>query len=229
MMLNLGPVRAVYVVDVCGTLVRDDTTLGLLGHHFCHGSSGPPRRFMFHALTGRYSPLRLAIAVIEKLTERHVLKHVAVRLLAGFTADSLDRSAVEYAELLLKERRVQPVWRVLESSGARDDLVLASASLEPIVGRLASVIGARHVASSLEQHDGILTGRYADDLTGRKIQALHGKYGASSLEGKVIAISDNYTDRTLLETASIAYVVLHREAHRARWAGLEATFLRLDE
>lgn len=229
MTASASPERFVYVVDVCGTLVLDDTTLGLLCHHFRLASGGSSRRFMFCALTARHSPLRLGLAIIEKLTGLHVLKHAAVRLLAGSTVESLDRSALEYAELLLKKRRVQPVWRVLESSGARDELVLASASLEPIVGRLASVLGARHVASALEQREGILTGRYANDLTGRKVQALQGKYGALFLAGKVVAISDNYTDRSLLEAASNAYVVLHREAHRARWAGLKAVFLRLEE
>lgn len=221
--------KPVYVVDVCGTLVLDDTTLGLLRYHFSRDTGGRARRFIFHALTARRSPLRLGVAVIEKLMGRHVLKHSVVRLLAGSTVESLNRSAAEYAELLLKERRVQPVWRVLENSGARADLVLASASLEPIVERLASVMGARHVASALEQRDGVLTGRYANDLTGRKVQALQGKYGASILGGKVIAISDNYTDRNLLEAASSAYVVLHRHAHQARWVGIEATFLKLYE
>jgi hypothetical protein len=43
------------------------------------------------------------------------------------------------------------------------------------------------------------------------------------------AISDNYSDRTLLEKATQAYVVLHRASHRQRWQGLNATFLEVGE
>lgn len=62
-----------FITDVCGTLVYDDTTLGLLKQHF---SQQPERRWrlpMLRALTAHRSPFRLGIAVIERLTGKHVL------------------------------------------------------------------------------------------------------------------------------------------------------------
>ena len=108
-------------------------------------------------------------------------------------------------------------------------MILASASLEPVVAALASTMGARYVASGLRQQAGILTGLYASDLTGRKEQALIEKYGHDVLAGQVCAISDNFSDRLLLEKAANAYVVLHSESHRQRWQGLNATFLQVGE
>lgn len=219
----------VYVVDVCGTLVRDDTTLGLLRHHFAQTPQQRMRRFVFTAMTASRSPIRLGFAVLERLTGKHLLKHAAVKLLAGDRADALDRSAAQYAAVLLKERRVASVWPLIEQAARAGRVVLASASLEPVVACLAADIRSRHVASQLEQQSGVLTGRYAKDLTGEKEQAIVEKYGADVLAGRVCAISDNFSDRPLLEKAAQAYVVLHRESHRQRWQALNATFLQVDE
>lgn len=219
----------VYVVDVCGTLVHDDTTLGLLRHHFARDGNRRVRYMLFWAMTARRSPLWLAFAVLEKLTGQHLLKHAAVRLLAGDRVNSLDQSAAEYAARLLMQRRVASVWPLLDVPLQARRVVLASASLEPVVAALASTMGVRHVASGLGQQAGILTGRYVSDLTGRKEQALIEKYGHDVLAGQVCAISDNFSDRSLLEKAAQAYVVLHSESHRQRWQGLNATFLQVGE
>ena len=219
----------VYVVDVCGTLVRDDTTIGLLRHHFARDGNRRIRYMLFCAMTARRSLLRLAFAVLEKLTGQHLLKHAAVRLLAGDPVSSLDQSAAEYAARLLAYRRVASVWPLLNAPVQARRVVLASASLEPVVAALASTMGVRHVASGLGQQAGILTGRYVSDLTGRKEQALIEKYGHDVLAGQVCAISDNFSDRPLLEKAACAYVVLHRKSHRQRWQGLDATFLQVGE
>lgn len=227
--MTAAPDLDVYVVDVCGTFVRDDTTLGLLRHHFSCATRQRIRYMVFHAMTMRSSPLRLAFVVAEKLTGQYLLKHFAIRLLAGTRMDALNQSAAEYASQLLAERRVPAVWRLLAAPLQSGRVVLASASLEPVVAALAAATGARHVASELAHFDGVLTGRYAADLTGRKEEALVEKYGQSLLAGQMCAISDNFSDRPLLEKAAQAYVVLHHESHRQRWHGLDATFLKVDE
>lgn len=218
----------VYVVDVCGTLVQDDTTLGLLRHHFGRTTARPWRGKLLRALTAQRSPLRLGFALIEKISGRHVLKHVLVRMLKGDRLDALNGSAVEYASHLLDKRRVPGVWQRLGEPFSSGRVVLASASLEPVVAALAAATGARYVASTLEVRRGVLTGAYAQDLTGCKESALLGKFGAGVLAGQMCAISDNLSDRPLLEKASQACVVLHKPAHRSRWAGMNATFLQVD-
>lgn len=216
-----------YVVDVCGTLVVDDTTLGLVRHHFARDGKRPLRAWLVNAVA---TPRRLpwwGFAVAEKLTGQQLLKHFAVRLLAGERSEALDQSAREYARALLAERRIAPVWEVLEEPFAMGRVVLASSSLEPVVAALASLTGARYVASRLAQRDGRLTGRYATDLTGRKPQALVEKYGEALLEKPVGVVTDNASDRALVETASVAYIVLHRTAHRKRWLGIGANVIEI--
>lgn len=219
----------VYVVDVCGTLVREDTTLGLLRHHFARDQDRPLRYMLFRVISAQLSPVRLVFALLEKLTGQHFLKHAVVGLLAGDHVEVLNHSAAEYAAQLLDQRRVASVWSLLAEPLKAQRVVLASASLEPVVAALAMAMDVRYVASALGQQEGRLTGRYATDLTGLKEQALLEKYGSNVLSGRVCVISDNFSDRPLLERAARAYVVLHRESHRHRWNGLDATFIKVTE
>ena len=219
----------IYVVDVCGTLVRDDTTLGLLDYHFCKDGSRFLRGRIFKSVCMRRSLFWFMFAVAEKETGRHLLKHFAVRLLAGERLEALERSAREYSELLMAKRRVPTVRLLLEQPFSHGRVVLASASLEPIVAALAAAAGARYVASTLEHHEGVLTGHYETDLTGGKRQALLKKFGDDILTGRVFVITDNLTDRSLMDNAARAYVVLHDPAHRERWRGVNAIFIGVDE
>lgn len=217
------------VVDVCGTLVRDDTTLGLLRHHFSRMRDRRTRVLALRALTARRSPLRVLVAVLEKFTGRHLLKRLLVGMLAGDREAEIDVSAREYAQALLENRRVTAVWERLGLPHGAERIVLASASLEPVVKALAEALGTRYVASSLEAHDGVLTGRYQADLTGKKEEAIARKYGPDVLEMPFGAFSDNLTDRDLMAKACSACVVLHRESHRERWNGMAAEYVRIDE
>lgn len=217
----------VYVVDVCGTLVRDDTTIGLLRYHFARDKDRPLRYVLFRVISAQRSPVRLVFALLEKLTGQHLLKHAVVRLLAGDHVERLNHSAAEYAAQLLDQRRIASVWSLLDAPLKDQRVVLASASLEPVVAALAMAMDVRYVASALGQQEGMLTGRYLSDLTGHKEQALLEKYGPHVLSGQACVISDNFSDRPLLERAARAYVVLHRESHRQRWHGLDATFLQV--
>jgi phosphoserine phosphatase len=218
-------VPPIYIVDVCGTLVRDDTTLGLLFHHFGRKPGVNGRYSVLCLIAARSSPLRLAFAVLEKLSGRHWLKHAAVRLLDGESSAALEQSAREYAQYLLSHRRVATVWSAIADPLKSHDLILASASLEPIVSALAEQIGVGYVASSLQHFNGRLTGRYARDLSGAKDLALTEKFGADLLARPYCAISDNYTDKDLLVRARKCFVVVQTTAQRGRWAGVDAEFL----
>lgn len=216
-----------FVVDVCGTLVQDDTTLGLLRYHFDRFDGRSFHSTVLSLLTARGSPLRWAFVVLEKATGRHWLKYLLVRLLAGDQASVLDESGRAYVQVLLSRRRVQPVWDRLGQVGQPDHIILASASLEPVVRPLAEAMGARYVSSTLEVRDGVLTGRYVEDLTGQKESAIVRKYGKDALASPFAAFSDNLSDRPLLAKAGYACVVLHRESHRARWSNLSADYVRV--
>ena len=225
--MNNNSNATLFIADVCGTLVYDDTTLGLLRVHFSQQPERQWRLPMLRALTAHRSPFRLGIAVIECITDKHVLKHLLVRMLKDDTVSSLELNAGVYAQWLLDNRKVPDVWNVITPAIKDKHIILASASLQPIVSAMAKQLDVRFVASELESNEGVLTGRYKSDLTGLKLQALSDLIGHDPSSSFYDAISDNITDRELLIGARRAYVVLHKASHKERWAGLTATYIRL--
>ena len=220
--------NTLFVVDVCGTLFTEDTTLGLLRYHFDRVSDRRFRKLLFKACTTHMSPIRFGFIALEFLSGKHWLKYAAVKLLNGDHLDSLHESARLYAAHLIATKKIPSIWRLLESSAPKKRILLASASLEPVVASLAGKMGARYVASQLEQNDGILSGHYHVDITGSKAQAILNKYGPAALDGHVCAISDNFSDRALLENVGKAIVVLGKKHHQSRWPGMNALFLNVD-
>jgi phosphoserine phosphatase len=213
----------IWLVDLCGTLVRGDTTIGFVRYHL--GKQPGMRRTLCRAMTAQYSPLRLIFVLLERLSGRHLFKHWVVSLLAGTTLEKLENSAKEYAAFLLKERRLPEVWQLLSEKKRGDLVIIASASLEPVVRQIAQQMQVCHVASVLEECGGVLTGRYAIDITGEKEQAIKRKYQGVLVCPPMRVISDNLSDRLLLEMADEPYVILHRPSHRHRWAGMKAVFI----
>lgn len=226
--MNNNSNATLFITDVCGTLVYDDTTLGLLRVHFSQQPERQWRLPMLRALTAHLSPFRLGIAVIERLTGKHVLKHLLIRMMENDTVSSLELNAEVYAQWLLDNRKVPAVWDVITPAIKDKHIILASASLQPIVSALAKQLGVRFVASELESSNGVLTGRYKRDLTGLKLQALSDLIGHDLSSRFYDAISDNITDQELLSGAKRAYVVLHKASHKERWVGLNATYIRLN-
>jgi phosphoserine phosphatase len=222
-----GPVAETFVVDVCGTLVWEDTTIGLLRYHLDRAPERRWRAVCLKLLVSRSSPLFWIFVALERLLRLHVLKHVLVRLLKGDSTQDLEQSAQEYAHMLWRERRVPAVWSAIQDAAAGGRVVLASASLEPVVRNLASLLSARYVASSLDVRHGVLTGRYGTDITGDKIRALREQHAVDVTEGGCCVISDNWSDRLLLSHAAHAVVVLHRASHRSRWGALKAQYLEI--
>lgn len=211
------------IVDVCGTLVRDDTTSGFV--HWYLAERGDWRGPALRMATARYSPLRLGLAALQRAGGADLPKLLPIRQLQGAAVAEVAGSAARYADWLLAERRVEAVRRLLERTAREGPLVLASSGIEPVVAALARRLGALHVASTLARRDGHYLGRYDVDLTGCKAAALDGVLPAGWRGAGYVAASDNLSDRTLLAGARDAYVVLRTPRQRRRWGAFTATYL----
>lgn len=206
------------ITDVCGTLVHDDTTLGLLRYHF---QQGPGRACRWRAACFRFlsaRPVRLGFAILERLSGNPIYKTQLIALLRGEPVCALEESAEGYAALLTADY-CNPVFEVLQEAKEEGRIVLASASLAPIVAALAAQLSVPYVASQLSQENGLLSGRMAIDLTGQKAAALADLNGAPLARGSFDMISDNFSDLSMLRDASEAFIVLRARSHRKRWKG----------
>jgi len=219
--------KNLYIIDVCGTLFFEDTTIGLLRFHFSRKGKNRFRQFLMQALTSKASPFGLVFKLLERVLSRHILKHLLIRLVAGELESDFEMSAEKYVRELLLHRKIHHVWSKFESQTMPVQIILASASVEPVIKYLAITMGAEFVASKLEVVEGVLTGRFGDDISGRKEQAIKNKLSINLRLTSFVAISDNLTDKSLLMQATKAVVVLHRDRDRARWWPIDAEFLEV--
>ena len=216
------------VVDVCDTLVKGDTTIGLLKFHFTLFHRNRIKFFLFHIFSLKISPFYLLFVLSEKLFRRQLFKYIIVGLLFGESKSSLDYSALVYARYLRRNCLLKSVSRWISDVSDYDNIILASASLEPIVKALADSMNVRYVASTLRFKDGICTGRYLSDITGEKESAIIKKYGFEVLSQPFSMVTDNISDYGFLMTSSNPCVVLHKSSRRSAFAGLNPFFITVD-
>jgi phosphoserine phosphatase len=214
----------VYLFDVCGTLFRDDTTLGFLNFVVRNHKS---RSLWLSIVSSRRSPVRWGLALAEKLTGRAWIRDCSLLVLRGYSRAQVDRWAREYVAHLLEARREAKPFALFEKALGEFEVVLASASLEPVVGALAEKFSVSFVASSLAWSADRCQGYLQQDLSGTKEQAILSKLGSNYVGEGCHCVSDNFSDRSLLEKCQGRTVVLRRPSHRNFWNSLEAEFIEV--
>ncbi|WP_290525575.1 hypothetical protein [Alcanivorax sp.] len=211
------------VVDVCGTLFSEDTTVGLVGAHV-NRTGNVIKRISYLLLTVKFSPFYIAFLLLERLCRQHVYKHVLILFLRGAIKHDLELTANSYLDYLLNCKKQEAVWSRLRLSEC-EILVLASASLEPFILALASRLNCLYVASELECDSDRYSGRLSIDITGKKVDRLAEKFRDFNPRNISTVVSDNLTDKGLLSLATNPVVVVNRRKDRVRWKNLEAEYL----
>lgn len=213
------------IFDVCGTLFRDDTTLGFLFH--LTKKHRPARWYLLNLCFHRRSPGFWLLTLMERLASRHVAKHLAVYQISGFSQQLVEQEARAYVDFLLKDRVRTEIFphfvRALESG----QTILASASLEPVIRALAERFQVDYLASSLQIRDGRYTGKLLTDLTGKKLEELKRRFGPDWLSRDRHCYTDNFSDLELCHECSRRTVVLLKPRHRRRWGSLAADYVQV--
>lgn len=205
----------VHIFDVCGTLFVEDTTLGLLRWHTRRRGQWV-RHFVLNLMTARWSPLRLCFMALERVTGNHLAKHLALLTLSGEDVERVNCSAEEYADYLVAKRTIPELFARLEAMRCVGRVILASGSVDPLIRTLCRRWNVEGLSSQLERRHGTYTGRLAEDLTGRKTEALR-SLGVEMAKTSAWGYSDNLSDLPLLKECKHQVVVLHRSVHRRRW------------
>lgn len=179
------------VVDLCGTLVRENTTHGFLRIAPLQGFAGLRRTFLL-------SNTGLAAGNwISGLQHRCRL----VGCLHGVPREVLQTYALTYARATLTANSRRWIERRIRN--APDRTVLASASLDIVVAAFAELLDVRFWVGSELGYDtnGRCTGLITRDATGCKLQLLETRLGRP-LRGFSL-ITDNPEDTDLMATAGL--------------------------
>ena len=214
---------ALVVCDVCHTLFEVNTTAGFV--RYAMRQTDPLRYGLARLLQSRRTPLLYALLVGGKLLGQDLGRDAQLRLLKGYYRDALSQLAGRWLDEELGRLRRDAIYQPVKTpAGEGAPIILASASIDPVVEAIAGRLGADFVCSRLEYDErGVCTGRLATDMTGAKDVALS---NAIADAGQVVVITDNESDASLLRRADQRIVVKRHSsqdmsAWRERLAGVE--------
>lgn len=214
---------SLFVSDLDDTLLRMNTTFEFV-RFVVNARGGSMVRVRWNALLGARSPLLFMQMSFHRAVGVDLARGVALGFLAGRTRRELETLGDEFVGKLTDEDFLLPAlerWDKARREGSR--MVLASSTIDPVTTALAQRLGGEGFSSRLEYEAGSCTGRLAFDLTGRKEEAL--KPLLDSAE-HVTVMTDNFSDRRLVEMADHRILVLRSPRGRAKWDALDAEFLR---
>lgn len=212
-----------HIFDICGTLFHEDTTVGFFQHYY-EAQKRPLFVAILRALrSNRF--LNLGIRAAERISGRHLLKQALVWTLRNSHRNQVSEIAKEYANQLLQRKRNPALFDLLyEAIGKGEKVILASASIEPVVEALADHLKLAYVSSTLSTKSGIYTGRFNEDITGRKHECLAQSMANSS---HISVYTDNLSDRDLIEHSNEAFIILTAPSYRSRWNIQNAHFIEV--
>lgn len=216
------------IFDVCGTLFNANTTIGFL--IFYHQINGDRRSALIcKALTHRLSPGRYGAHIVGKIVRADLIRAALVATLAGQTRDNLREGARRYQAELLDHDWIFHSQALLKAHKERGErVVLMSNSIEPVIEAIAQSLGVEYVASTLAFDNETCTGRIAHDLTGAKHVALGELLKAYEQRPAIRVVTDNASDRALLDAADDRTVIWQGKRPHVAFTGLEANYVHVE-
>ena len=186
------------LTDICWTLFSSNTTFDFLDFLFSSNASYRRLRRLFKTRAGKYANL-----LLYRLFRYDMHRRLAARHLKGMTRTELEQKAEQFYQSYLLPRKIENVWRVLP----KENIVIASGTLDVIANTVAKHIGAYKVyASRLQYKNDVCTGTLSDILLTKHLHI-------AGIEHFDI-ITDNLTDAELVNKAEKATIVTYNNLSR---------------
>lgn len=173
----------VIFLDLCGTLVKENTT-----YDFFNKMILPNKSFLLRALWKS----KIIQVVTKMLFIFHIkydlTKKSCLLIMRGYTEREFNCLAESYINTLTWRGEILKKFEKLVQHGYKP--IIVSASLPFLVEAVSYHLKIdTHISSEIEYHDGVFTGRMLADLQGNKLNTLVSRRGAKS-----IFITDNLDD-----------------------------------
>lgn len=218
--------RKIIVADICNTLFDSNTTYDFI--RYCIDTGRLPAAYgrKYKLLLSRRLPVFWAVAVAEKLLRKDLFKGYVVGFLKGCSVPQVAAWADSFFDDYLATRIIDKSFSFLNQYDPQE-VVLVSSTLQPIAAAIAQKLGFPHyLASELEVINHQYTGRISRELSGKKLDALRRfAKGPVNIE---MAITDNFSDKELMQCAREKYAVCYSEKQEQFWSDLpQVTLVRI--
>jgi hypothetical protein len=190
----------VLVVDLCGTLILENTT-----REFVRSL-----RLSFSATFLRAFALSRVAAILSNLAGRDLSRPLLIRCLRGHSKSGVEAAARDYVHRALAEKNNHRLLlEIHEAKLEHRQVYLATASLAAIAIAVVQELQLDgYVASDLAyQADDICTGQLALDATNNKWNLLLSRFPWFR-DAHMTVVTDNPEDDDLMRHASVAYRIV---------------------
>jgi len=182
------------IFDICGTLYNSNTTMDFCEYQ-CKNKS---YQFILH----------LSKSIAGKVTNKILMKSFGydfiralhVKALKGLTKQTINNDATLFVNNYLENHKIDEVHRLFDKYN-KEEIILVSATLEPIAQAIAKKLGdLKYFSTTLEYKKDTCLGKIKNDLLGNKQNYFDGR------ELKFI-ITDNKSDLKLCKMANEVVIV----------------------
>jgi phosphoserine phosphatase len=190
----------VLVVDLCGTLILENTT-----REFVRSL-----RLSLSATLLRAFALSRVASMLSNLSGRDLVRPLLIRCLRGHSKAGVEAAAREYVHRALAEKNDRRLLlKIQEAKLGHRQVYLATASLAAIAVAVVQELQLDgYVASDLAYRaDDICTGQLALDSTNNKWNLLLSRFPGFR-DAHMTVVTDNPEDDDLMRHASVAYRVV---------------------
>lgn len=192
-----------YVVfDLCGTLVKENTTQDFIVNHLNKGLL-------------KHLWVKLAYNRIAQLTARLVgfdfPRYMLISTLKGMDVENVQRQANHYATLTLAKNMPNQIITTLKKAQEQGaTVVIASASIEPVVKAFCLALKVSYyVCTELKTKNGKYLGYIDKDATGQKWNLISVSFNVN--EKNFLFITDNSEDFSTLLKAKKGILLTNKQ------------------
>jgi phosphoserine phosphatase len=200
MLVDRGVRMEVLVVDLCGTLILENTT-----REFVRSL-----RLSLGVTLLRAFALSRVAAILSNLAGRDLVRPLLIRCLRGHSKPGVEAAARDYVHRALAEKNNPRLLLAIDEAKLEHRQVyLATSSLAAIAIAVVQELQLDgYVASDLGyQADDLCTGRLALDSTGNKWNLLLSRFPGLR-DAHMTVVTDNPEDDDLMRHASVAYRIV---------------------
>lgn len=212
--------KKLIVCDVCDTLFKSNTTFDFLKYLAAHERGF--RFFLLEVISNKRFLLFYLLAIAGKMMRFDIIRLLSLRLLQGLEYSFLEKKANEFYDQFLLLKKNEIIFDLLNNE--KGQLILVSSSLDVIIKVIAEKNKFKWVSSQMEVLNGIATGKLKNDLTGKK-QTVATQIMKEMGIQKLMVITDNRTDKRLVELADERYIVIRSVEEKKYWSSLNPHFI----
>lgn len=183
--------KKIVVFDICGTLYYSNTTFEFIQFYYDKKMKAG-KRLRFKILFSRRSPLFWILLICGQILGTDLLKKLVVLSLKNQPRITVDAAAISFFHEKLHQKRICETFLLFDKF-EKDQILLLSATIEPVAKAIAAFLGVAYRATELEETAGLYTGKIRKELSGKKLSALEG----DDVLRVAWVVSDNYSDLPL--------------------------------